>query len=108
MGVRVPEGVHIEFAAAMERMRRLRTQLSANDSAERFQRLGVDVFLGEARFTGPDSVEADGKTLRFKRAAITTGAPAAELPLPGLQQAGHLTNPPVFSPPEFPPPPPLV
>src|SRR5216684_5641910 len=83
MGVRVPEGVHIDFAAAMERMRRLRTQLSANDSAERFQRLGVDVFLGEARFTGPDRVEADGKTLRFKRAAITTGARAAELPIPG-------------------------
>jgi len=79
------------------RMRRLRTQLSANDSAERFQRLGVDVFLGEARFAGPDSVEADGKTLRFKRAAITTGARAAELPIPGLKQAGYLTNETVFS-----------
>ena len=97
MGVRVPDGVRIDFAAAMERMRRLRTQLSVNDSAERFQRLGVDVFLGEARFTGPDSVEADGKTLRFKRAAITTGARAAELPIPGLKQAGYLTNETVFS-----------
>jgi pyruvate/2-oxoglutarate dehydrogenase complex dihydrolipoamide dehydrogenase (E3) component len=97
MGVRVPDGVPIDFAAAMERMRRLRTQLSANDSAERFQRLGVDVFLGEAHFTGPDSVEADGKTLRFKRAAIATGARAAELPIPGLKQAGYLTNETVFS-----------
>jgi len=97
MGVQVPEDVRIDFAAGMERMRRLRTQLSANDSAERFQRLGVDVFLGEARFTGPDSVEADGKTLRFKRAAITTGARAAELPIPGLKQAGYLTNETIFS-----------
>src|SRR5207237_959842 len=59
--------------------------------------LGVDVFLGEGRFTGPDTVEVGGKTLRFAKAAICTGARAAAAPLPGLEQAGYLTNESVFS-----------
>jgi len=33
-------------------MRRLRADLSPTDSARRYRDLGVDVFLGEARFTG--------------------------------------------------------
>ena len=37
---------------------RLRARLSVIDSAQRFtQEKGVDVFLGDARFTGADSVE---------------------------------------------------
>src|SRR5947209_5940664 len=51
-GIRVPPDVQVDFAAAMERMRGLRAQISANDSVWRFQKLGVDVFLGEGRFTG--------------------------------------------------------
>ena len=50
-----------DFPAVMARMRRLRAGLSPNDSARRFKSLGVDVFLGEARFTGPETVEVGGK-----------------------------------------------
>lgn len=64
-GVRVPAGVTVDFPAVMARMRRLRAQISTHDSARRFQSLGVDVFLGEARFTGRDTVDVDGQTLRF-------------------------------------------
>jgi pyruvate/2-oxoglutarate dehydrogenase complex dihydrolipoamide dehydrogenase (E3) component len=81
----------------MERMRQVRADLSYNDSASRFARLGVDVFLGEARFVARDRIEVGAKTLRFKRAAITTGARAAALPIPGLGEAGYLTNESVFS-----------
>ncbi|HSN86485.1 MAG TPA: FAD-dependent oxidoreductase, partial [Thermoanaerobaculia bacterium] len=49
-----------DFGAAMRRMRRLRAGISHVDSAPRFQRLGVDVFLGEGRFISPDTVEVDG------------------------------------------------
>src|SRR4051812_48400478 len=69
-GVRVPAGAAVDFAAVMERMRRLRAELSPHDSAERFRGLGVDVFLGEGRFTGPDTAEADGRVLRFRKAVI--------------------------------------
>ena len=86
------------FGAAMERMRRLRADISHHDSARRFRdELGVDVFLGEGCFVGPDCVEVDGKQLRFKKAAICSGARAAAPPIPGLAEAGYLTNETVFS-----------
>ena len=96
-GVRVPAGVEVDFAAVMERMRRLRSNISPHDSAKRFSDLGVDVFLGEAKFAGPDTIEVAGKTLRFKRAVIASGARAVHPPIEGLAQAGYLTNETVFS-----------
>ena len=55
-GVNVPHGVTVNFGKAMERMRRLRADISPHDSAKRFTELGVDVFLGGGKFTGPDTV----------------------------------------------------
>ncbi|WP_277058019.1 mercuric reductase [Trichlorobacter lovleyi] len=87
-----------DFKVAMERMQRLRAGISRHDSATRFRdELGVDLFIGEACFSGPDSVHVDGKTLQFKKAAICTGARAAAPPVPGLAEAGYLTNETVFS-----------
>ncbi len=96
-GIKVPHGVEVDFPAVMERMRRLRARISPNDSVERFTSLGVDVFLGHARFLGRDSVEVDGKLLRFSKAVIATGARAVHPHTHGLAEAGFLTNETVFS-----------
>lgn len=48
--------------------------------AKRFRSMGADVFLGEARFTGPEIIEVDGRTLRCKQAVIATGARAVAPP----------------------------
>jgi pyruvate/2-oxoglutarate dehydrogenase complex dihydrolipoamide dehydrogenase (E3) component len=94
-------GGRYDFGMAMERMRKLRARISPVDSAHRYKSLGVDVFIGEGRFTGPDTVEvksgAGDRTLHFKKAAICTGARAAAPPTPGLSAAGYLTNETVFS-----------
>src|SRR5207244_9486385 len=87
----------VDCPSVMERMRKLRADISPHDSAQRFAKLGVDVFLGEAHFTGPDTVEVGGQTLRFKRAVIATGARAQQPPIPGLAEAGYLTNETVFN-----------
>lgn len=96
-GITVPGSPAADFPAVMERMRRLRAQISRHDSARRFRELGVDVFLGEARFSGPDTVAVGGTTLRFKKAVIATGGRAVHPPIPGLAEAGYLTNETVFS-----------
>ena len=96
-GVRIPDGVEVDFASVMERMRRLRARISHHDSARRFRDLGVDVFLGEARFAGSHVVEVDGKRLCFKKAVIATGGRAIMPPIEGLAEAGVLTNESVFS-----------
>lgn len=81
----------------MERMRRLRADLSGVDSAKRFTGLGVDVFLGHARFTGPDRVAVGDSALGFRRAVIATGARAAVPAIPGLEEAEYYTNETIFS-----------
>ncbi len=96
-GIRAPAGAVVDFHAVMSRMRRLRSRISSHDSAARFEDLGVDVYLGEARFSGEETVVVDGKTLRFSKAVIATGARAVELPIEGLRDAGYLTNETVFS-----------
>ncbi|MBA3521324.1 MAG: mercuric reductase [Gemmatimonadales bacterium] len=84
------------FADAMQRMRRLRAGISQVDSARRFRDLGVDVFLDEGRFIGPDSVMVGDQVLRFRRAVIATGARASAPPIPGLERTGYLTNETIF------------
>ena len=98
LGWRVPEGAEADFPAVMARMRRVRLQISQNDSASRYRdQKGVDVFLGHGRFTASDTLEVDGKTLRFKRAVIATGARATYPPIAGLADVGFLTNETVFN-----------
>ncbi|MEK6260969.1 MAG: mercuric reductase [Planctomycetota bacterium] len=87
----------LDFPRVMERLRRLRADIAPGDSASRFQSLGVDVFLGEGRFTGPDTIEVAGQTLRFKKAVIATGARAARPDTPALVGVELLTNETVFS-----------
>lgn len=96
-GVTATGGVAVDFPAVMERVRAIRSRISHHDSARRFRDLGVDVHLGEGRFTGRDTLEVAGQTLRFARAVIATGARAAAPSIDGLAEAGYLTNETVFS-----------
>lgn len=96
-GVRVVGGVEVDFAAVMERVRRLRADISIHDSAARFRDLGVDVFLGEALFVDGDSLTVAGNKLRFRKAVLATGARAVVPAVEGLASAGCLTNETVFT-----------
>jgi pyruvate/2-oxoglutarate dehydrogenase complex dihydrolipoamide dehydrogenase (E3) component len=96
-GIRTAADVRVDFAAVMERMRRLRAGLAWNDSVGRLAGLGIDVYLGAARFVRRDAVEVSGRTLRFSRCVIATGARAAVPAIPGLAAAGFFTNETIFS-----------
>ncbi len=91
-----PDNIRVDFAQVMERMRRVRSRVSRRTSARELKASGVDVFFGEARFTGPSAVTVNGETLRFKRALIAAGARPAIPSIPGLEEAGYLTNETVF------------
>ncbi len=96
LGVRADK-IDIDFGAVMERMRRIRAEISHHDSAARFTALGIDVFLGDGKFTSNDSVTVDTQVLKFKKAVIATGARAAMPQITGLAETGYLTNETVFS-----------
>ena len=96
-GIRVPDGVEVDFGKAMERMRRLRSDISHHDSVKRFSNLGIDVFLGQGHFVSDSAIEVEGQRLNFKKAVIATGARASAPPIPGLDTIEYLTNESLFS-----------
>jgi len=85
--------VEIDFAKIMERIRRIRAEISKHDSAERFTKeLGVDVFMGRASFVDKTSVVVNGKVLHFNKAVIATGGYPSLIPMRGLEELNALNT----------------
>jgi pyruvate/2-oxoglutarate dehydrogenase complex dihydrolipoamide dehydrogenase (E3) component len=96
-GAKAPEHIEVDFPAAMERVRRLRSHLSRGSSVRRLAAKGIDVFFGNVRFTGRDTLNVNDQSLRFGKAMIATGARPHIPVIPGLREAGFLTNASVFN-----------
>jgi len=96
-GIKVDQIPRVDFHSVMERMRRLRADISRHDSVDRFSGLGVDIFFGNAAFTGPKTVVVDGRVLHFKKAIIATGARPNIPPIAGIDKIDVLTSQNVFS-----------
>lgn len=95
-GVPAADRMDHDFTAVMQRMRRVQTRISRSDAARRLQGQGIELFMGAAQFTGPGTVAVAGSTLHFKKAVIATGARPVTPDIPGLKDAGYLTNENVF------------
>ena len=95
MGIHAGD-VSVDFAAAMERMRRIRAGISHHDSAKKLADAGVDVFFGAGRFTGTNQLAVGELTLDFARAVICTGARPMRPPIEGLDEVEVLDNEGIF------------
>ncbi len=95
-GAAKPAEIDVDFTAAMVRMNRIRARVSRTDSAMCLAREGIDLFFGNARFVGMDAIDVDGKRVRFRKALIATGSRSLVPEVPGLAEAGFLTNDSVF------------
>ena len=84
------------FDEAFAWLRRVRQEIAAHDSVERYRRKGVDVFLGSARFVDRRGIQVREQRLAGRRFVIATGARAELPPIPGLQDCDPLTNETVF------------
>ena len=85
-----------EFTQVFERMRERRAMIAPNDSEERFEDLGVDIFRGDAHFASPDEVVVGDVRLRAKNFVIATGSRAAVPPIEGIDQVPYFTNETIF------------
>eukprot|EP00533_Pseudo-nitzschia_delicatissima_P008001 CAMPEP_0116087272 /NCGR_PEP_ID=MMETSP0327-20121206/5279_1 /TAXON_ID=44447 /ORGANISM="Pseudo-nitzschia delicatissima, Strain B596" /LENGTH=681 /DNA_ID=CAMNT_0003578337 /DNA_START=68 /DNA_END=2113 /DNA_ORIENTATION=- len=81
-----PTAVHVDFEKVMERVRKVRSDISHHDSAERFRDLGVEVYIGRAVFASERSIVVNGKTLNFRKAVIATGGYPTLIPMKGLKE----------------------
>ncbi len=85
-----------DFNEVFEKMRARRAQIAPNDSQERFESLGVDVFRGQARFEAADLVKVDNQVLRAKNFVIATGTRALVPKIDGIDAVPYFTNETIF------------
>ena len=86
----------VDLARVMERVAEVIRGIEPNDSPERFRGLGVDVIIGDGRFTGRGIFAVDGRRLTARHFVIATGSRPAVPPIPGLETTPFLTNETIF------------
>ena len=96
-GAKAPETIEVDFPAAMDRVRNLRSHLSGMCSVRDLTARGIDVFFGNVSFTGASTLTVNQQPLRFRKAMIATGARPHIPDVPGLKDAGFLTSANVFN-----------
>lgn len=94
-------GIHaappqVHFDEVMAHVHGVIGTIAPHDSVERFEGLGVSVIKGEGRFVDAAHVEVAGQRIKARRFVISTGSRAAVPPVPGLAEAGFLTNESLF------------
>lgn len=72
-------------------------KIQPHDDPERFRAYGCEVLFGHARFISAHEVQVNDETVRGRRFVIATGSRPFIPPIPGLEQAGYLTNLELFS-----------
>lgn len=85
-----------DFGAIFDRMRQRRALIAPNDSQERFESLGVDVFRDEAKFISPFAVQVGDKILKARNFVIATGSRATIPKIAGIEDVKYFTNETIF------------
>jgi len=90
-GVRIPE-VDVDFQIVQQRARDI-IESQSGEGTKPFERVGVQVFMQEARLLGEHRAElADGTQIEADNVVLTTGTEAAIPPIPGLADGPYWTN----------------
>ncbi len=87
----------IDFAKVIGHVQDVISTIQPHDSPERFESLGVEVIFGSGEFIDRQTFKVNGRNLKARAFVISTGSRAAIPPIPGLKEAGYLTNEEVFS-----------
>ena len=82
----------INFEKVMARVHKVIEQIEPHDSVERYSRLGVDCFSGEAKILSPYEVSVNGNILTTKNIVVATGASPFLPNLPGMDRNAVLTS----------------
>ena len=87
----------VDFARVADSIAEIIASIAPNDSAERFEGLGVTVLRGEARFIGPRRVAVGNTHIQARRFVVATGSMPVVPPIPGLDQVPYFTNETIFA-----------
>ena len=81
----------VDVKAVMAHVRDIIADVYQHESPERLRADGIDVFLGNPRFTDPHSLGVDETTLTARHFLLATGAHPFIPPIPGLEGVDYLT-----------------
>jgi len=68
----------------------------AEETPETFEKIGIDVVMGEAEFVSKCSIKVGETEYQFKKVVIATGSSPRNLTVPGLEESDVLTNQNIF------------
>jgi pyruvate/2-oxoglutarate dehydrogenase complex dihydrolipoamide dehydrogenase (E3) component len=86
----------IDFEAVYRHVHEAIAAIAPNDSAERFNALGVQVIRAEGRFRDPQTLVADDTEISARYFVLATGSSPFVPQIPGLDKADYLTNETIF------------
>ncbi|MCC3303542.1 dihydrolipoyl dehydrogenase family protein [Sneathiella sp. HT1-7] len=86
----------VDFPKVMDHVQEVIGSIAPHDSVERFEELGVEVIQGYGRFVSENELEVGDTRVTARRFVIATGSSATAPPIPGLEDAGYLTNETIF------------
>lgn len=92
----------VDFAKVAGRIRQVIGTIQHHDSVERFNKLGVEVCFGRGAFADDHVFSLEGRRISSARWLIATGSSPSVPAIPGLAEAGFLTNREIFSLPRLP------
>jgi pyruvate/2-oxoglutarate dehydrogenase complex dihydrolipoamide dehydrogenase (E3) component len=91
LGIVIPE-VKLDWPAVIAHVEGVIDTIRGGDGDQNIRNAGIDLFKETARLMGPGEVRAGDTTLRGKAIILATGARAAKLDVPGLEETGYITN----------------
>ena len=89
--------IGVDFPKVMARLRELRAKISPADGHPGTESTGAHVYQGRGKLTGPNTVEVNGQTLKFKKLVLATGGRPAIPDIPGLRDSPYTTNENLFN-----------
>jgi pyruvate/2-oxoglutarate dehydrogenase complex dihydrolipoamide dehydrogenase (E3) component len=93
----------VDMRSVNRRVQEVVSEVSKHDAPERFRSYGAEIHFGGSRFLSPHELELeDGQVLSAPKFVLATGSSPKAVPIPGLAEAGYITNREVFDVEELP------
>lgn len=96
------DGLRIDYEAVKAHIRSVQDGIREHEDAAWFRKMGMDVVEDYAEFVDPHRIAAGDARITAARYLLATGSRAFVPPIPGLEEAGFVTNEQVFDMPELP------
>jgi pyruvate/2-oxoglutarate dehydrogenase complex dihydrolipoamide dehydrogenase (E3) component len=87
----------VDMKLVKKRTKEAIATIQKHDDADRFRRLGIDMYIGKGSFRAQHEIQIDGDEVLYgKRIVVSTGSRPFIPPIKGLKEAGFITNETIF------------